>query len=402
MSLEFATRPRRATRTVTAEPPAIVFGGDVSGLAVIRSMGRGGVPVFSAGTATTHLTRSRWYRPVPGEPLEETTDRRRLAEYLRGLPFSEAVLIPASDDWALALASLPDDVTSSYPATVAPRPVVRTLVDKERFAAAAERHDVPTPRTISVTGVESLDDIDDADLPRFFLKPVNSQRFARRFGVKALRLDGRHDAAELVRRAVREDCEVVLQEFIPGEATAHVFLDGYVDRDGAMRALLARRRLRMYPADFGNSTLSVTIPMEEVSPALESLRRLFDGIGFTGFFDAEFKQDARDGRFKIFEVNARPWWQLELAEAAGLGVCSMAYRDALGLPLPDPPDPEVGQTWVHPLPDLKAWWKDRLKGGIPIRTWLGGANAVFAPDDPMPGLEQAGRALLSRVRSRRG
>lgn len=380
----------------TSEPPALVFGGDVSGLAVLRSLGRNGVPVFAAGISTKNLTRSRWYRPAPGEALEETSDGRRVAAYLGTLPFPQAVLIPASDEWALALATLPKDVARRYPATVASERVLRTVIDKERFALAAEQLDVPAPRTVRVTGVESLGEIADADLPNFFLKPRNSQSFARRFGVKALRLAERRDAAELLGKVASERHEVVLQEFIPGPPTAHVFLDGYVDRSGVMRACLARRRLRMHPAEFGNSTLSVTIPIAEVSPALESLRRLFEGIGFVGFFDAEFKHDARDGRFKIFEVNARPWWQLELAEASGLDLCPMAYRDALGLPISSVLEYRVGRRWVHPMPDLRAWWAGRggggAAGGFPLRSWVGGANALFSLSDPMPGLGQLAHA----------
>ncbi len=357
--------------------------------------------MFVAGSSTMHVARSRWYRLAPGGALVEPSDGAGVATFLRQLPFPEAVLVPASDEWALALASLPASVAASYPATVATEKVLRKLIDKECFAAAAEEFDVPAPRTIRVTGVETLDGLAPADLPKFFLKPRNSQLFARRFGVKGVHLTERRDADELIGKVAREHLEVVLQEFIPGPPTSHVFLDGYVDRGGVMRACLARRRLRMHPADFGNSTLSVTIPLGEVTSAVESLRRLFAGIGFVGLFDAEFKYDARDGRFKIFEVNPRPWWQLELAGASGLDVCLMAYRDALGLPLPSAPEYRVGRTWVHPMPDLRAWWAGRgsggTAGGFPLRSWLGGANAVFSWDDPMPGIEQLARSARKAV-----
>ena len=398
---------RSRSRVPGSEPPALVFGGDVSALAVIRSLGRSGVPLAVA-SFDKNLARSRWYRPAPGEPIEELCDGRQVAAYLRILPFPRAVLIPASDHWALALASLPASVADSYPATVAASQTLQIFIDKERFASAAEEFDVPAPRTVRVTGVESLDELAEADLPRFFLKPRDSQLFAKRFGVKGLRLAERSDAAELVRKVASEQLEVVLQEFIPGPPTAHVFLDGYVDRAGVMRACLARRRLRMHPAEFGNSTLSVTIPLGDVSPALESLRRLFDGTGFVGFFDAEFKHDARDGRFKIFEVNPRPWWQLELAEASGLNLCLMAYRDALGFPVSSALEYRVGRRWVHPLPDFRAWRAGRKgdgnAGGFPLRSWVGGANALFSRDDPMPGLGQvadAARRAVVRACSRR-
>jgi predicted ATP-grasp superfamily ATP-dependent carboligase len=160
----------------------------------------------------------------------------------------------------------------------------------------------------------------------------------------------------------------------------------------------------MYPTDLGNSTLSVTVPMSEVSDAADSLRRLLDGLRYVGLFDAEFKYDERDGRFKILEVNARPWWQLALSKASGLDLMTMAYRDALGLPLAETEGYRVGRTWVHPVPDLRAWWSSRAgrkaTAGLPLRAWCGEANAIFSWDDPMPAigeLVRVSRRALSRA-----
>ena len=374
----------------------------MTGLAVLRSLGRSGVPAFVVGGETANVARSRWYRSAPGEAIEETSDGERVTSYLRTLPFPRAVLIPTTDEWTLALASLPE-ADGAYPATVAPAEAIGRLIDKERLAETAEGLGVPIPRTIPVRAPEDLDSVPENELGAFFLKPANSQLFARRFGVKALRLAGRGDAAQLLAQVASEGLEALLQEFIPGPPTAHVFLDGYVDRAGVMRACLARRRLRMYPAEFGNSTLSVTIPRDEVAAAVDSLRRLFEGVGYSGLFDAEFKYDARDGQFKLFEVNVRPWWQLELAGASGLDLCLMAYRDAAGLPLGPVPDYRVGRTWVHPLLDLKAWRAGRgsggAAGGFPLRSWFGGANALFSWDDPKPGIEQLAHSVRGGVAS---
>ena len=387
----------------TSGVPALVFGDGVTGLAVLRSLGRNGIPAYVAGSAIAMVGRSRWYRRAPGEALGESSDPERVVRYLRMLPFSRAVLIPCNDEWARAMAALPESAASSYPATVAPTRVLRVLVDKAAFAEVAGQLGIPTPRTIRVAGPEALDALGKADPSDFFIKPRHSQPFSERFGVKAMRLSGRDEAASLLTRLAAEGQEVLLQEFIPGPPTGHVFLDGYVDRGGVMRACLARRRLRLYPPDFGNSTLSVTMPMEEAGDAVESLRRLLQGIGYVGLFDAEFVYDPRDRRFKILEVNARPWWQLELAGASGLDLALMAYLDALGLPLPPASGYRVGRTWVHPLPDLRAWWAARSRGevlgGFPVRSWFTGANALFAWDDPMPAggeLARIARKLLGR------
>ena len=368
--------------------PALVFGADITALAVVRALGRNGVPAYVAGERTGLVDRSRWYRRAPGAPIREDGDVDALTRYLAELPFERAVAFPCTDMWAVALAAQPAETTDRFPASIAAPPALGTLVDKARFAAAAERLGVPIPRTVHAAGPHDLGELEDADLTALFFKPVDSQAFSRRFGVKAMRARGRFEAIEVLDRVAGAGLEVLLQEYVPGPTTDHIFIDGYVDQGGTMRGCLAYRRLRMHPPEFGNSTMAVTIPLAEVAAAHESLLRLFDGLDYSGLFDAEFKHDSRDGEFKLLEVNARPWWNLEIAGAAGLDLCGIAYRDALGLPLPRSTGYRVGRTWVHPLPDLRAWGAARRHGAPvgphPLRAFFGGANAIFSRDDPRP------------------
>jgi D-aspartate ligase len=371
--------------------PALVLGAGVSALAVVRSLGRSGVPVFAAGSETALVRRSRWYRPAPGDAELGAG----LAEYLRTSVLSRAVLFGCTDYWAETVAALPADLASRFPAVVAEPGVLGALTDKEAFAEAARVAGVPTPRTQRVSGPDDLAALSDQELVGAFLKPADSQRFSQQFGVKALSVRDRAHAAQLLGPLAEEQHVMLLQEYIPGPPTGHVFLDGYVDRAGVMRACVARRRLRMHPPDFGNSTLSVTVPADDIEGAVDSLRRLFHTLGYRGLFDAEFTYDQRDEQFKLIEVNARPWWQLEILSACGVDVVPMAYRDALGLPIRSIEEYRVGCTWVHPLPDVRSWWASRGRGtgGFPLRYWMRDANAVFSRDDPRPAVDELGRAL---------
>ena len=114
---------------------------------------------------------------------------------------------------------------------------------------------------------------------------------------------------------------VVLQEYIPGSFTEHYFVDGYVDRAGQIKALFARRRLRIYPPDFGNSTAMVSVALARSAQAVDSVRRVLGAVGYHGIFSAEFKRDPRDGQFKLLEVNTRPWWFIDFAVRCGVDVC---------------------------------------------------------------------------------
>jgi predicted ATP-grasp superfamily ATP-dependent carboligase len=114
-----------------------------------------------------------------------------------------------------------------------------------------------------------------------------------------------------------------------------------------------------------------------------------NSIGYRGVFSAEFKYDQRDGRFKLLEVNARPWWYVEFAARCGVNVCAMAYRDALGLPVASVERYAVGRRCVHPQHDravgLRLWREGSLSLWSLARSWLGASQPVLCWDDPLPG-----------------
>src|SRR5262245_2114219 len=71
------------------------------------------------------------------------------------------------------------------------------------------------------------------------------------------------------------------------------------------------------------------------------------------------------------------------------------YRDLAGLPPVALGQYRVGTQWVHPVPDICALWTARRRGQplgpSPARAWAGGANAVFAIDDPLPLMAELSR-----------
>jgi D-aspartate ligase len=237
------------------------------------------------------------------------------------------------------------------------------------------------------------------------VKPRDSQAFVQRFGVKGFPLEGRADADARLAAAAEAGLAVLLQEYVPGPPDAHYFVDGYVALDGRPLAFFARRRLRMYPPDFGNSTYHLSVPLEEVEDAVRHLRTLLGACGYVGIFSAEFKRDARDGVLKLLEVNVRPWWYVEFAALCGVDVCSLAYRDALGLPVEAPAPYRVGHTCVLPGADVRAFRATRHETGLGLfpwlRSWSGASHTVWRLDDPLPGPFQLASVALRPLRRRR-
>jgi predicted ATP-grasp superfamily ATP-dependent carboligase len=373
---------------------AVVLGGEITGLAVLRALGRAGVPVLATLGRDDIAQPSKFFRAAPGDP-PATTDVEGVEAYFRSLPLDRAVLFPCSDSWARAISSFPPDLKERFPAVSAPLPVLEQFADKASFLEVVDRLSVPHPRTIPLQDAGDLDAIDGN--PRgYFLKPHDSQSFFACFGVKGVRITDRPAAEALLDEAASEGCSLLAQEVIPGPPTNHVFLDGYVARDGRIIVLLARRRLRMFPSDFGNSTMTMSIPLSEAEEAAASLRRLFAGVGYTGLFDAEFKFDGRDDVYKVLEVNTRAWWQIGLLPGCGVDVCALAYADALGEPVEPVTTYRHGKTWVYEFADLRAWLSGKTKKNwLPVISWRNSEFAVFSRDDPQPFL----RAARHRVRS---
>ena len=139
-----------SSATPTSPVPVLIFGAHIAALGVLRVLASHRIPTFVVDDTTNVIIRSRWYR-APGRTLAETADSAILAEYLRGLDIERAVLIPCSDQWAVAVAGLPDDLKARFPASLPPRGAVEDFVDKDRFRGLTDRLDLPRPRSIPIS-----------------------------------------------------------------------------------------------------------------------------------------------------------------------------------------------------------------------------------------------------------
>jgi predicted ATP-grasp superfamily ATP-dependent carboligase len=367
----------------------IILGEGVTALGTLRAFGRAGVPLQVVAPADDWLTASRWYRPAARpDGSRDTLRPADLERYLRALGDDRAVLVPCSDHWVRAVASLPPDLAAHFPSSIPPLATLSIFVDKGTFAEFLQREAIDHPTTRILASETHLAELPERAFSNLFLKPRDSQGFYARYGVKAFRVHSRNEALARFRQVSSEGHSVILQRYVPGPPDNHYFVDGFVDRGGRVRALFARRRLRIYPPDFGNSTYMATVPVDEVAPAVTNLRRLLAASAYRGIFSAEFKRDADDGAFRILEVNTRPWWYIDFAESCGVHVCNMAYRDALGLDVEEARSYPIGATCIYPYFDFASFRASRDHSAATWAEWVSqlahSRQPIFAWDDPLP------------------
>jgi predicted ATP-grasp superfamily ATP-dependent carboligase len=379
--------------------PALLLGCGVTLLGVMRCLGRSRIPAYCLSGGLGFEKSSRWYRPL-GPGIGAYAGAKELEDVLSSLRFERAVLIACSDQWTIETPRISETLKARYRTSMAETGVVRRFINKSEFAKLLAAAQVPHPFTVFARTKADVVGISKESGGRLFLKPTDSQRFLQRFGKKAFRIDDPARAVEVFEQAQADGLDVLVQEYVPGPSDRHYFVDGFVDRSHRVHAAFGRRRLRMFPPDFGNSSYMISVPLSELAEAVATLETLFVTAEYRGIFSAEFKLDERDGRFKILEVNCRPWWYVQFAAECGVNVVEMAYRDALGHRLTPVAPYEAGVRLVYPYYDSQALKLIRKEGGPALRlmlsSWAGAKSPVFAWDDPAPALGE----LFERIRAR--
>jgi D-aspartate ligase len=394
---------------MTASPPRVpvlVFGAHIAALGVLRALARRGLECYVVDRTTNVIASSRWHRPTR-PTLPESADSEALATALRSLDLPRAVLIPCSDQWALAVAGLSPDIQDRFMASLPPRDAIERFVDKDRFRSLIDELGILHPRTMLIEAPADLDAATDDDLAHGFLKPTQSHRNNRAFGTKGFFVRSRSEAARIVERGSEAGVTFMLQEWIPGDESRTVLIDGFVDRTGRIAGMVARRRVRMDPPRLANTCSDVTIPLADVDAVVPAIRTLLDATDYRGVFNVEFKFDTRDGRPRIIELNPRPFWLIGHITRAGLDLPWMTYLDAQGLDVPEPGSYQIGRYGMYEIPDataiLRAWASLRRPRGPVLEPWLKGDKALFWWSDPMPaitGVRQIVARRLGRVMRR--
>ena len=390
-----AVRPR----VCRGVPPVIALGGGVTLTAVLHLLHRAGIPAFAVTPEADFSYRSRWRRSLPGS---EQLRPEGLAGWLDNLELDRAVLLPCADDWLAATAALPTHLAQRFPSSVASSSIIQTFVDKWEFARLLEKERLPHPRTHLLSSTEELESLPKSAFDLSILKPLSSVAFSQQHGVKGFLIHNREEARSAM---LQVPFPIMLQEFIPGPPNTGYFVEGFIDRHGRTCALFARRRLRMYPLPLGNSTFMQSVPLDEVAGAVAPLQYLLEAVSYRGVFSAEFKYDERDGFFKLLEINARPWWYVEVPARAGIDICGMAYLDALEMELEPVLTYEAGDRFGYPFGDLRAWRELQKSEGASLiswlRSWRGASVTPFAWNDPMPAFAFGWQQLLEYWKHRR-
>ena len=119
-------------------------------------------------------------------------------------------------------------------------------------------------------------------------------------------------------------------------------------------------------------------------------------LKYVGVAEVEFKEDPRDGRLKVIEINPRLWAQHPLAQRCGIDFVHMLYQGSLGIKPPKARHQKEGIRWVAPDLDLLTVRHLHREGKMNVSKWLGAYRFpleadLYHPGDPLPAIRQTAK-----------
>lgn len=368
-------------------PGVILLGSDFKALGVARSLGRRGIPIVviddvprAAWFSRYVIRRLRWHGSMYERPfvdfLLDSAVRYHLEQW---------ILFPLQDDAVELLAQYSSTLASSYRLATQELKVTQWALDKRLTDNMAHQIGIPYPETWYPACENDIRTM-DIRLPAI-IKPARSIRLQHALRLKALPADTREALLSQYRRAsqlINPD-EIMVQEVIPGDGHAQFSVAAYSHK-GQVLAAMTARRTRQYPIDYGLG--SSFVEAFEVPELFQPTEQLLRFLGVSGMVEIEFKWDARDGQYKLLDINVRPWGWHTLCIACGLDFPYIHYCDMLGQ-LPPITIPDYHHRWIRVMTDVLAGWHE-ARAGITspwryLRSLVGPTVfSVFDLRDPLP------------------
>jgi predicted ATP-grasp superfamily ATP-dependent carboligase len=370
---------------------ALVIGGDHPGLAVARSLGRREIPVYiledqlSVSQWSRYVSRVIRVKDIRGE--RATVDA--VMEVGQRFGLKGWVLYPTRDEHVGAFSRYRMELSELFRVTTPCWETIQWAWDKRNSYDLAEKLGIPVPKTWTVQNPDELQTLYD-QLP-LAIKPAIKERFFYATGAKAWRANTPKELHDLFKRASLQisTSEILIQEIIPGDGSRQFSFCGFC-RNGRKHSSLVARRLRQHPREFGRAATYV----ETVeAPIVEELsERFIRHLDYSGLIEVEFKQDDRDGHYKLIDVNARTWGFVSIGSSAGVDFPYLLFADQVGLPI----QASCGRTevgWLRLVTDLPTAFSDIVGGHLGLRSYIASlrhtrVESVFAKGDPLPSIAE--------------
>jgi D-aspartate ligase len=375
----------------TTVPVVNIWRGGYGDVSIARTLGRLGVSMYliaQTDLATPVWSSRYWSRKTRWDfarPEDHSVEHLLdVGAQLRAAHGVSPILLTTSDWLAIFIERNIDRLSERFTLPKPTRPVIHALMDKWKMQRLASENGIPTPQTAYPRSLAEGEEF--ASLTGFPIVMKPADPYVQNLTSKRIINSHKALSEELARATARAPLNVVLQEYIPGDADSVWMCNAYFSSDDRRTITFTGKKLRQ-TSSTGIASLAICLPNETVA---DQTRRLMEGAGFRGCTGIGFRYDGRDGLYKLLDVNARVSGIFRLF----VGTDEMDVVRACYLDMTDQYVPattlQPGRKWMLE-DDLLAAFVAARHRQLTLAGWLESVRGVrevqwFAPDDPAPGL----------------
>lgn len=312
-----------------------------------------------AATANSRLVKMAVVEP---NLEDDAVFVRTLTDFAKAHTGKTLVLVSCGDNYTGLMARARAALEPYYKFACPTPELVAELDTKEFLYKACERHGLSYPRTFGCTN----ENYKTVELPFPFpciIKASNSVaywncKFPHKKKVFVAYNKEEFDAITAAIYSSSYQDNLVLQEYIPGDDNCMRVLNCYSGLDHKVKLMALGRPLleEQTPEGIGNYAAIMNVRDDEL---MEKMKAFLEDVGWEGFSNFDMKYDARDGKYKLFEMNPRQGRSSFFVTASGYNLAKWLVEDVVehkeqGLTIAD-----AHHLWmIAPAGIIKKYLKD--------------------------------------------
>jgi D-aspartate ligase len=371
-------------------PVLNIWRGGYGEVSIARTLGRLGVPMYLVAQEgmPTPVWSSRYWTNKTRWDFARTEQHTvafllDVGARLQATHGKRAILLTTSDWLAIFIERNSHLLQERFTFPRPTQPIIQSLLNKWEMHLLAKEHHIPTPNTANPTSSADVERFLETNSLPIVMKPADAYS-KDRLTSKRIFHSRQELMADVDREAARAPLNVVLQEYIPGDADTVWMCNAYFAPEQEQTVIFTGKKLRQTSAT-GIASLAICLPNETVA---SQTRRLMEAVGFRGCLGIGFRHDSRDGLYKLLDVNARVSGIFRLfAGTNEMDVVRACYLDLTGQHVP-PTALQPERKWMLEDDVVAALIAVRSRR-LTIAEWMRSIRGVrelqwFARDDPLP------------------
>ena len=299
-------------------------------LAVIRSLGKRGVPIIASGNSRT--AKGLWSKYVKQRLIAPSTkDPQKFVDWLIEIAkkYKIEVFLPVGDDYMWIASHYYDVLSEHMKIPTASKEIIDITLLKDQTYKTCENHDIPCPKTYFIKSIDEVKKIaKEIDYPVMVKSRISFGVTPRIKGILVNNERELLDAYVLSKPAEYlagyDNIEYpLIQEFIPGKMQNLYTVGLFMNKKSEPIAIFCGRKIRQLPVDAGSCCMAECSYDEE---AIRYSVNFLQKIKWYGVAEVEIKKNETTGEFNLIEVNPRPYSWIWLAVQCGLDMPYLWYR----------------------------------------------------------------------------